>query len=113
MAKMTAAVAALDLYTLAIRVRQPGDRAGDLIVERRPPASRVELVLGAIEFGFATATCIGAFLEEVIVRACERRLCAFELDDGSLLRGEWIERFDVHNLYCTPAQAWSEQPKPI
>src|SRR5580704_13626996 len=49
MAQVGAAVGALDLRPVSVRVGNPLDRARDLVVEGRPTAPRVELVFRTIE----------------------------------------------------------------
>lgn len=48
-AQMPSAASALDLYALAVRVGNSTDGPRNLLVERRPAATGVELVLRPIE----------------------------------------------------------------
>ena len=51
--EMASATSALDLDALSIRVRKAADSPGDLLVEGRPTAAGVKLVLGSVERRFA------------------------------------------------------------
>jgi hypothetical protein len=66
-AEVSPAVVALNLDSIAVRISQTLDGCGDLIVESRPATVRVELVIGAIEFGVAAAAEVSAGLVKVIV----------------------------------------------
>ena len=58
-AEMTAAIGAFDLDSAAIGIGQARHGAFDLLIERRPAAVRVELVVRAIELGVAATASAG------------------------------------------------------
>ena len=89
-AEVAAAVSALNLDAVAIRVGQTLHGTGDLVIEGWPPAVSVELVLGAVELGVAAAANVGAGFVEVIVLAGEGRFGAFGLDDVPLAQRELV-----------------------
>ena len=90
MAKMAAAVGALDLYPHAIGVGQVRNGAFYLLVEGRPAAVSIKLVDRAIELGVAAAANISAFLIEVIVLSRERPLRTLIFYNVTLFRRERV-----------------------
>src|SRR3954466_10145933 len=84
-AQVSAAVVALDLDAHAIRVGQTLDRSRHLVVERRPAATGVELVLAAVELSVTAAANVAAGLVEVVVLAGEWGLRALHLDHVALV----------------------------
>jgi hypothetical protein len=89
-AKMGAAVGALDLCSFAVGVGESLYCAGDFFVEAWPAAVCFEFAFGTVEFGAATFTDIGAFVPECIVFAGERHLCAFVDYDLFLFWGKFL-----------------------
>ena len=71
MAEVTAAILADDFRAAAIGVGVAGDGVGQFVVEARPAAAAVELVLRPIERSVATTTDIGALGCPVVVLAGE------------------------------------------
>ena len=72
--QMSAAVGALNLCAHAVRVRQPLNRAWDLLVETWPTTARLKLVLRTIQRSAAAFADIGAFIPESKVFTGERHL---------------------------------------
>ena len=66
-AEMSATGGAFDLDAAAIPVRQPPHGALDLLIERWPAATGVELRIGDVERRFASAAGVCALDEEVVV----------------------------------------------
>src|SRR5579859_947105 len=91
-AEMAAARGALDLDAPAILVGHAVDGAFDLLIERRPPAARVELRIRDVERRLAAPADVGAFQEEVVVRTGERVLGALVHDHACLFRRQLVQR---------------------
>lgn len=89
-AEVAAAVGALNLDALTVRVGQTFHGADDLIIEGRPAAVSVELILGAVEPGVAAAANVGAGFIEVIVLAGEWRFGTSGLDHVPLAGRELV-----------------------
>jgi hypothetical protein len=100
-AEVTAAARALYFDTIAIRIREPPDGALDLLVERRPAASGVELRIRNVEGRVASSTDVRALDEEIVVFARKWALGPFVHDDTRLFRGELVQR--SHNLIIAAA----------
>src|SRR5271156_453088 len=86
-AQVGAAVGALDLRPASVGVGDPLDRARYLVVEGRPAAPRVELVLGTIEGRLAPPAEVRPRPEIVLVLAGEGPLRPLVDYDLFLLRG--------------------------
>ena len=84
----------------------PGHRAGDGIIERRPAAAGLELLLGRVEGGVAGGAVVGALGGRVlVVLAGEGRLGAFLANDAelswgglSVAKSQCVEHGDVPGL---------------
>ena len=61
MPQVAAAGRADDLCAPAVCVLAAGDRPGDLVIEARPAAARVELVIRAVQGRVAAAAVVGPF----------------------------------------------------
>jgi len=77
---MTTTIGADDLSPHSIGIWNPLDRTLYLIIETRPPAVRVELVLGSVQVRAAPPTRENPLGIEPIVLAGVRRLCALVYD---------------------------------
>lgn len=80
MAQMSAAVGALNLGPRTVGVRQVLDGSRFLLIERRPPATSLELVLRLVEVGVATAAGKDPWLEKVVVLSGEGRFSSLIFD---------------------------------
>src|SRR5579884_472235 len=96
MSQMRAAGPAANLYAVhpVARVRLQFDGiAVDRLVEAGPPASRLELCIGAEERGATRAAAIGAVIVTVDVPAREGSLCRRLPQDGVPVRGKLLTPF--------------------
>ena len=91
MSEVSAAVCALNLCALAIRVRKAFDGAGDFVVEAWPPAIRLKLVFGAVKFCAAAFADVGAFFPERVILPSERHFGAFVHDNLFFFRSKLFE----------------------
>src|SRR5438876_4032988 len=89
-AEMPAADAALDLDPLPVWIAQPLHRPRDLLIERRPPAARVELRRRDVERRVAPPAHVRAFLEEVVVLPAEGSFRSLVDDDPLFRRCELV-----------------------
>ena len=105
-ARVAAAVGALDLGTLAVLVGRALHGTGDLVVQGRPAAAGVELVVGAVERGVAAVAHKGDDLREVAVRTGEGRLGAPLLDHLPLARGELVAGGALHGWTAAHLNQW-------
>jgi len=76
MAQVASASRALDLHSFAVRIGNATDRSGNLLVEGRPSAMGVELVVGPIERSPALLALVRPGAEIRLVLSRERRLGA-------------------------------------
>lgn len=90
MSEVTAAACALDFGTQTVGVGYALYGAGDLLIEARPTATGVKLVIGTIEFGIAAATDVRSLLEKIIVRAGERMFRSLVCDDVLLFGSQFV-----------------------
>ena len=90
-AEVAAAVHAGDLGPVPVRVRRTKDRAGDLVVEARPAAVGIELVLGTVQRRVAATAVIGPrrFVGDIF--AAPGHLGALVNDDAFLFTSQLVE----------------------
>ena len=79
-----------DLRALPVRIRNPLHGSGDLLIEARPAASGVELVVGTVERSVTPFTDVPALLPVVIVFSREGWFSAPMDDDPFFLPGQLI-----------------------
>ena len=68
----------------------PPNRAGDLVVEARPAAVRLELRGRLVQFGVALPAGIDTFFEVVVEFAGEGTLRSLAEDDAGLFRRQFV-----------------------
>ena len=83
--EVASAPRALDFDPFAVRIGETADRSGDLLVEGRPTAMGVELVVRPIEGSPALLAFVRPGVEVRLVFARERRFGAF-VEDHALFR---------------------------
>ena len=93
-AQVGAASGADDLGAQAVRVASTRDGAGDLLVEARPTAARVELVRRPVQRRAAALADVGSPLLEIMKAAAEGPLGPAADDDPLLLARQFL--IDVH-----------------
>src|SRR5688572_33181218 len=91
-AEVPATGGAFDLDPTAVRVRQPSHSTRDLLIERWPAATGVELRIRDVQRRVAPSADVRALDKEVVVLARERPLGALVDDDPGLLARELIHR---------------------
>lgn len=101
MAEVAAAIGAKDFYPVPVGVWFMAHRTGYFIVESGPTAAGVELVLGAVEWGLAATTEVGASFEMLVVFAREGVFRAFIGYDVLFLRRQRIPIFLCFGLHFT------------
>ena len=89
-AQMAAAVHALYLRPLTIRIWQVVHGSWYLLIKGRPATMSIKLVDRAIKLGVTSTANIDAFLIKVVVLTSEGRLGSLRFDYVSLFRREWV-----------------------
>jgi hypothetical protein len=79
-AEMTTASGALYLHAFTVGVRKPADRPGNFLVERRPAAVGVELVVRPVEGCAALFTLVNSRRYGAFIFSRERRFGALVKD---------------------------------
>ena len=90
-AEMRVAARAPDLDTHSVRIAQSLHRPGDLVIEARPAASSVELIVRSIQRSTASFAHICPGLEVVLLLSGERSLGAVMHDHGLFRAGQFAE----------------------
>ncbi len=88
--EMSVAVRALDLDAIPVGIFDAFHCSGNLLIEARPAAARIKLVIGSIELGVALAADVRAPLGEIVILSRKWRLRSLVFDHVAFLRGQLV-----------------------